>query len=394
MPKLTIKDLDLNGKRVFIRCDFNVPQDENGNITDDKRIRAALPTINYALEKEAVVILASHLGRPKGEVKEKYRLTPVVLRLSELLNREVKKLNDCIGPEVEEACRTAKPGEVILLENLRFHKEEEKNDAEFSKKLAGLADLYVNDAFGTAHRAHASTEGMTRYLKSAAGFLLQKEIECLGNIMQNPKKPFVSILGGAKVSDKILVIDKLMEKTDVFLIGGGMAYTFLKAKGLEIGASILEADKVDIAKEILQKAQSRNIKIVLPVDHVAAAEIKEGAEIKNINSQSIPAGLKAADIGDKTIEEFKAVLKNAKTILWNGPLGVFEIEGFDKGTREIAFFISELDAVTVIGGGDSAAAVAQLGLEDKMTHVSTGGGACLEFLEGKELPGVAALTEK
>lgn len=394
MSKLTIKDLDLAGKRVFIRCDFNVPLDENLNITDDKRITASLPTIKYAIEKGAVVILASHLGRPKGKITEEFRLTPVAKRLSELLGVKIKKLDDCIGFEVEKAVKEAKPRDVILLENLRFYGEEEKNDKEFSRKLASLADVYVNDAFGTAHRAHASTEGITHYLKSAAGFLMEKEIQYLTKIMQNPQKPYVAILGGAKVSDKILVIDKLMEMADTFLIGGGMAYTFLKAKGIKIGASIVEQEKIETAKNILDKAEKKGIKIILPVDHIAADKIEEGAKIQNINSQEIPDGLKAADIGHETIKNFKAALKNAKTVLWNGPLGVFEVKGFEKGTREIADFIAGLKAVTVIGGGDSAAAVAEFGLEDKMTHVSTGGGACLEFLEGRELPGIAALTDK
>ncbi len=394
MSKLGIKDLDLAGKRVFIRCDFNVPLDENQNITDDKRIRAALPTIKYALEKSAIVILASHLGRPKGEVKEKLRLGPVAKKLSELLGKEIKKLDDCIGPEVEAVAKKAKPGDIILLENLRFHSEEEKNTKEFSKKLAHLADVYVNDAFGTAHRAHASTEGITHFLKSAAGFLMQKEIEYLGKVMAHPDEPYVAILGGAKVSDKITVIDNLMERADAFLIGGGMAYTFLKAKGIEIGVSIVEEGKIEVTKNILDKAQSKNIKIILPKDHLAAKEIKEGAQIEYIDSPQIPDGLKGADIGPKTVEDFKGVLKEAKTILWNGPLGIFEIKGFEKGTREIAVFIASLDVTTIIGGGDTAAAIAKFGLEDKMTHVSTGGGACLEFLEGKQLPGIAALTDK
>ena len=394
MSKLDIKDLNLSGKRVFVRCDFNVPLDENQNITDDKRIRAALPTVKYALEASAIVILASHLGRPKGEVKEKLRLGLVAKRLSELLGKKVKKLDDCIGPEVDAAVGEAKPGDIILLENLRFHPEEEKNDPEFSKKLAHLADVYVNDAFGTAHRAHASTEGITHFLKSAAGFLMQKEIEYLSKIMKNPDKPYVAILGGAKVSDKIAVIDNLMERVDAFLIGGGMAYTFLKAKGIEIGASIVEEGKIEVAKNILDKAQSKNIKIILPQDHLAAEKIEEGVQIAYIDSPQIPDGLRGADIGPKTVKDFKSALSGAKTILWNGPLGVFEIKGFEKGTREIAVFIASLDVTTIIGGGDTAAAIAKFGLEDKMTHVSTGGGACLEFLEGKQLPGIAALTDK
>lgn len=400
MSKLTIKDLDLAGKRVFIRCDFNVPLDENLNITDDKRIIASLTTIKYAIEKCAIVILASHLGRPKGKVAEEFRLTPVAKRLSELLGRKIKKLDDCVGAEVERVVKEAKPQDVILLENLRFHGEEEKNDKEFSRKLASLADVYVNDAFGTAHRAHASTEGITDYLKSAAGFLIEKEIEYLTKVMQNPGKPYVAILGGAKVSDKILVIDRLMEKADSFLIGGGMAYTFLKAKGIKIGASIVEEDKIEIAKNILDKAEKKDVKIVLPVDHIAAEKIEEGTRIQNVDSQEIPDGLVAADIGRKTIEDFKDTLKNARTVLWNGPLGVFEIKGFEKGTREIAEFLADLGRIgglsptVIVGGGDSAAAVAEFGLEDKMTHVSTGGGACLEFLEGRELPGIAALTDK
>jgi len=395
MSKLTIEDLDLSGKRVFIRCDFNVPLDEEQNITDDKRIRAALPTIKYALDNKAVVILASHLGRPKGEVKEKLRLGPVAKRLSELLGKEVKKTDDCIGPAVEAAVKDAKPGDVILLENLRFYPEEEKNDPEFSEKLANLADIYVNDAFGAAHRAHASTEGITHFLRSAAGFLMQKEIEYLGKIVENPNKPYVAILGGAKVSDKILIIDKLMDKVDALLIGGGMAYTFLKAKGIDVGDSIVEEEKIDVAGNILAKARDKNIEIVLPQDHLVAEKIEKGVKVEYIGLPPIPNGLMGADIGPKTIKDFEAVLKKSKTILWNGPLGVFEIKDFENGTKEIADFIASLNGVTsIIGGGDSAAAIAKFGLEDKMTHISTGGGACLEFLEGKELPGIAALQDK
>lgn len=394
MDKLSIKDVDVKGKKVLIRVDFNVPLDDKLNITDDTRIRAALPTIKYCLDKGAgKVILMSHLGRPDGKVVDKYSLRPVSKRLSELLQEPVKQLNDCIGQAVKSEINSAKE-RVVLLENLRFHTEEEANDSNFSKELASLADIYVNDAFGTAHRAHASTEGVTKFIKPAvAGSLLEKEIQYLGQAITNPKRPFAVILGGAKVSDKIVVIENLLKKANSILIGGGMCYTFLKAQGKEIGNSKLEKDKIDVAKGILDKAKQANVKIILPVDNVVVDEIKPDAKLE-IVGENIPAGKIGVDIGPKSIQLFKDNLKTAQTIAWNGPLGIFEMDAFAKGTEEIAKFIAGLKVTTIIGGGDSAAAVAKFKLEDRMTHVSTGGGASLEFLEGKILPGVAALTDK
>lgn len=393
MSKLTIKDLDIKNKKVLIRVDFNVPLDKELKVSDDTRIRASLLTIKYCLDKgTAKVILISHLGRPDGVVVEKYRLTSVAKRLSELLGQPVKKIDDCVGEKVEreisEACE-----KVILLENLRFHKEEEKNDAEFAKKLARLGDIFINDAFGTAHRAHASTEGITHFLKSAAGFLLTKEIEYLGRALEKPARPFVLILGGAKVSDKILLIENMLAKVDEIIIGGGMCYTFLKAQGKEIGNSKLEADKVDVARDILVKAKEKKVKITLPIDNVVVDKI-EGYEKIDTVGENIPLGLIGVDIGPKTIKNFCEALKGARTIIWNGPLGIFEIEAFSKGSRKVAEYIGGLLAVKIIGGGDTAAMVAKFGLEDKMTHISTGGGASLEYLEGKVLPGIAALTDK
>lgn len=393
MAKLTIKDVDLKDKKVLMRVDFNVPLDKKTlAITDDTRIRAALESIQYALDRGVKkVILMSHLGRPNGQVVEEMRLTPVAKRLSELLNRPVKKLDDCVGENVKNEINNSSE-KVVLLENLRFHKEEEKNDPIFAKQLADLADLYVNDAFGTAHRAHASTEGVTKYLASVAGFLLQKEVEYLGKVTENPAKPFMIILGGAKVSDKIAVIENLLPKCSKILIGGGMAYTFLKVLGKTIGKSLLEADKQGVAKKILEDAKKTSVEILLPIDNAVANDYADlPAEIVGEN---VPDGKMALDIGPKTIELFKKALKDAKTIVWNGPLGVCEFKEFKKGSLEIAKYISELDAITVIGGGDTAAAITQFGLADKMSHVSTGGGASLEFMEGKALPGVAALTEK
>ena len=393
MAKLTVKDIDLKGKTVIMRADFNVPQDAGLKITDDTRIKATLPTIKYILQNGAKkLVLMSHLGRPEGKRVDKYSLKPVAARLAELLGEQVAFLNDCVGSEIKNQIETAKE-RVVLLENLRFHAEEEANDKNFAKGLAELGDIYVNDAFGTAHRAHASTEGVAHYLKSAAGFLLEKEIQYLGNALINPAKPFIVILGGAKVSDKIGVIENLLPKCDSIIIGGGMAYTFLKAQGKEIGNSKLEKEKLDLAKEILKKAASLKKEIVLPVDNVAVDKIDPAAKIE-IVGENIPEGKIAVDVGPKTIALFKDKLKTAKTIVWNGPLGIFEMEPFAKGTEELAKFIATLSAVTIIGGGDTAAAVAKFKLEDKMTHISTGGGASLEFLEGKILPGVAALTEK
>jgi len=393
MDKMTIKDINLKNKTVLMRADFNVPQDENLKITDDTRIRATLATIRYILENGAKkIILMSHLGRPDGKVVLKYSLQPVALRLQELLGEPVKFLTDCIGDMVKNEVAQAKE-RIILLENLRFYAKEEANDANFARELASLAEVFVNDAFGTAHRAHASTEGVTHYLKAVAGFLIEKEIQYLGNALESPQRPFMLILGGAKVSDKIGVIENLMPKCDTILIGGGMSYTFLKTQGKAIGNSKLEKDKLDLAKVLLNKAKNLDKEIILPIDHVVVENIDPKAKVE-IVGENIPEGKIAVDIGPKTIALFKEKLKSAKTIVWNGPLGIFEMDAFSKGTEEIAKFISTLKATTIIGGGDTAAAVAKFKLEDKMTHISTGGGASLEFLEGKTLPGIAALTDR
>jgi phosphoglycerate kinase len=393
MAKMTVKDIDLKNKTVLMRADFNVPQDANLNITDDTRIRATMPTIKYILQGGArKLVLMSHLGRPDGKIVDKYSLKPVATRLKELLGENVKFLNDCIGDKIKKEIAASKE-RVILLENLRFHAEEEANDANFAKQLASLGEVFVNDAFGTAHRAHASTEGVTHFLKSAAGFLLEKEIQYLGNAVQNPVRPFMVILGGAKVSDKIGVIENLLPKCDAILVGGGMAYTFLKAQGKPIGNSKLEKDKIDLAKSILDKAKQLSKEILLPVDNVAVENIAPDAK-SEIVGENIPEGKIGVDIGPKTIKLFEDTLKSAKTIVWNGPLGIFEMDAFSKGTEEIARFISTLKATTIVGGGDTAAAVAKFKLDDKMTHISTGGGASLEYLEGKTLPGVAALSDK
>jgi 3-phosphoglycerate kinase len=393
MQKMTVRDIDIKGKRVIIRLDFNVPLDESFHITDDRRITAALPTIQYALSHGASkVILMSHLGRPKGIGFEKaFSLGPVAKRLQELLKEKVLLLNDCVGPEVKEAI--AKSSErVILLENLRFHKAEEKNDPAFAKELASLADVYINDAFGTAHRAHASTAGITAYLPSVAGFLIEKELRFLGNAINDPKRPLVIILGGAKVSDKIELIKNLIPKADSIIIGGGMAYTFLKAQGINVGNSKLEKDKVDMARELMEQAKKAGVELALTTDFVITQSFtSDDCKISDV----IPDGWESLDIGPKTIKCYEAILSKAKTVVWNGPLGVFERDAYAKGTRAIADYLASLKGVTVIiGGGDSAAAVAKFGLEDKMTHISTGGGASLEFLEGKELPGIAALNDK
>jgi phosphoglycerate kinase len=393
MNKMGIKDIDLENKAVLMRADFNVPLDEGLNITDDTRIRATLPTIKYLIKNGAKkVILMSHLGRPDGKIVAKYSLKPVAERLKELLNEPVKFLNDCIGDSIKKEIEASKE-RVVLLENLRFHSEEEANESNFARQLASLGDVFVNDAFGTAHRAHASTEGVTQYLKAVAGLLIEKEIEYLGNVIQNPEQPFAIILGGAKVSDKIGMIENLLPKCDTILIGGGMAYTFLKAQGKSIGNSKLEKDKLDLAKSILDKAVALKKEIVLPVDHLVVDNIDAKAKIELVG-ENIPDGKIAVDIGPKTIALFENKLKDAKTIVWNGPLGIFEMEAFGRGTQEVARFISALKATTIIGGGDTAAAMAKFKLEDKMTHISTGGGASLEFLEGKTLPGIAALADK
>ncbi len=392
--KKTIEDIDVSGKKVLVRCDFNVPLDENKNITDETRINAALPTIKYLLEHKAAVILCSHLGRPKGEFNMKYSLAPVAKRLSEKLGFEVKLAKDVIGEDAKKLAAAVKPGEAILLENVRFHAEEEKNDPAFAKELASMAEIYVSDAFGTVHRAHASTAGVASYLPAVAGFLIGKELNFLGKAVTNPERPFVAILGGAKVKDKIGVITNLLEKVDTLLIGGGMAYTFMKATGGEIGNSLCDEERLGLALELLDKAKAKGVKLLLPIDNVCGKEFKDDTEQMTCESGKIPEGWEGLDIGPKTVELFASEIKAAKTVVWNGPMGVFEMPSFAKGTLAIATAMAESDATTIIGGGDSAAAVTQMGLADKMSHISTGGGASLEFLEGKTLPGVAALSDK
>ncbi len=393
MAKKTIVDIEPRGKRVLMRVDFNVPI-QDGAITDDKRIRAALPSIENLLERGGRVVLMSHLGRPKGKVMEELRLNLVAERLAELLGKPVKKLDDCIGPEVEAAVNSLQDGEVALLENVRFYAEEEKNDPEFAAQLAKLGDIYVNDAFGTAHRAHASTEGVARYLPAVSGFLLEKELKFLGDAVEDPKRPFVAILGGAKVKDKISVIEALLTKVDTLIIGGGMAYTFFKAQGYEIGKSLLDEERLDFCLSVLEKAKEQGVELYLPVDIRVAKEFSPDAENKVVSVKEIPADWEGLDIGPETAKLFAGIVKEAGTVVWNGPMGVFEFEAFAQGTRAIAQALADSDAVSIIGGGDSAAAVEQMGLADKMTHVSTGGGASLEFLEGKVLPGVAALNDR
>lgn len=391
--KKTVEDIAVKGKKVLVRCDFNVPF-KDGKISDDKRIRGALKTIQYLKDNGAKIILCSHMGRPKGEFKMEYSLAPVAVRLSELLGCEVKMAKDVIGEDAEALTANLGEGEIVLLENVRFHKEETKNDPEFAKKLASFADIFVNDAFGTAHRAHASTEGVSHYLPSVCGYLIQKEISIMGAALAEPKRPFVAILGGAKVSDKIGVINNLLDKCDTIIIGGGMAYTFFKAMGFPIGTSICEEDKLDLANDILAKAKEKKVNFLLPVDNVIATEYNENSVFMHINSDSIPDGWMGLDIGEKTQELYSKTLIGAGTVIWNGPMGVSEWENFASGTRSVARAIAESDAISIIGGGDSAAAVENLGFADKMTHVSTGGGASLEFLEGLELPGIACLEDK
>jgi len=393
MNKMTVKDIDVKGKKVIIRADFNVPLDKSLKITDDRRIQESLPTIKHILEKGASkVILMSHLGRPDGAVVDSMRLAPVGKRIEELLKQKVLILDECVGDNVK-AKIAGSSEKVVLLENLRFHKEEEKNNPDFAKKLSELADIYVNDAFGTAHRAHASTEGIAKYLPGVAGFLIEKEIKYLGQAVEDPARPFAVILGGAKVSDKILLVENLLAKANVLLIGGGMAYTFLKARGEGIGNSKLEADKVDVAKALLEKAKKMNVVIELPVDHVVVEKFDKPETKKTVDQ--IPDGWMAVDIGPKTRENFKKILSASKTIVWNGPVGVFETDAYAEGTKAIAQHLAGLQgAVTIVGGGDSAAAVSKFGVEDAMTHISTGGGASLEYLEGKKLPGIVALKDK
>ncbi|MDP8252957.1 MAG: phosphoglycerate kinase [Candidatus Kaelpia aquatica] len=393
MAKMTIRDLDLKGKRVLMRVDFNVPLTDDLKVSDDTRIRAALPTINYALENSAKVILMSHLGRPKGNIMDNLRLDSVRGRLSELLGQEVKKVDSCIGQDAKDASDGLIEGEVLLLENVRFYTEETANDPKFAKELSLLGDLFINDAFGSSHRAHASVVGVADYLPAAAGLLLMKEIEYFEKILRDPEHPFYAILGGAKVSDKIEVIKNLLNVADKILIGGGMAYTFLKARGVEIGSSKLEEDKIELARELMALAENKGKKIVLPLDHIVVEEIKDGARVEKVGLE-IPKGKIAVDIGEETRELFKEELKDAKMVVWNGPLGIFEIEDFSYGTREIAEFLAKVEAVKVIGGGDTAACIEKMDMVDKFSHISTGGGASLEYLEGKVLPGIAALKER
>ncbi|HEX5564544.1 MAG TPA: phosphoglycerate kinase [Sporosarcina sp.] len=393
VAKQTIKDIELDGKRVFCRVDFNVPM-ENGEVADDTRIRAAVPTMKFLADQGAKVILASHLGRPKGEVNEEMRLTAAGKRLSELLGKDVNKLDSSIGEEVEQAVADMQAGDIVLLENVRFHAGEEKNDPELAKKFADLADVFVNDAFGAAHRAHASTAGIAQYIPAVSGFLLEKELEVLGKALSNPERPFTAIIGGAKVKDKIGVIDNLLDNVDHLLIGGGLSYTFTRAEGYETGNSLVEEDKIELAKSFIQKAKEKNVKLHLPIDAVVADAFSENANVKTVKIDEIPEGWMGLDIGPETAELYADIIKNSKLVIWNGPMGVFEMAPFAAGTEKIAHAMAETEAYTVIGGGDSAAAVEKFDVAEKMDHVSTGGGASLEFMEGKELPGVTALNDK
>ena len=395
MNKKTVRDIDLKDKKVIVRCDFNVPLDENGKITDNRRIVGALDTIKYLLEQNAKIILVSHLGRPKGEVKPEFSLKPVAEELSRLLGKDVKLASDIIGESAKTLTSNMKSGDIVLLENIRFDAREEKNDLEFAKQLASMAEIYVNDAFGTAHRAHSSTAGIAQYLPAVSGFLMEKELNFLGTALENPKRPFDAILGGAKVSDKIAVIDNLLNKVNSLIIGGAMANTFIKAMGYNVGNSLCETDKIDLANELIEKAKLKNIKLILPIDAKIGKEFNKDTESKIVDINNVPEGWSIFDIGPKTIELYKKELENAKTIVWNGPVGLFEFDQFAIGTNSVAEILASLDnATTIIGGGDSSAAVEKSGLADKMTHISTGGGASLEFLEGKKLPGVECLQDK
>ncbi len=393
LGKKTVEDIEVKGKRCIVRCDFNVPV-KDGVITDDKRIREALKTVKYLKENGAKIILCSHMGRPKGEFNMKYSLAPVAERISELMGCEVVMAKDVIGEDAKSKAAALKDGDILLLENLRFHKEEEKNAPEFAKELANFADIYVNDAFGTAHRAHASTAGIADYLPAVCGYLIQKEIDIMGKALNDPARPFVAILGGAKVSDKIGVIENLIDKVDSLVIGGGMAYTFLKAKGYNIGTSLLEEDKIELAKSLMEKAATKNVNLLLPIDTAINDKFENTDNFSVVDADKMPDGFMGLDIGPKSVELFSETIKNAETVVWNGPMGVFEFEAFAAGTKAIAKAVAESGAISIIGGGDSAAAVEQLGYADKMTHISTGGGASLEFLEGLELPGIAALNDK
>jgi len=394
VEKASIDEVQVRGKKVLVRVDFNVPLDDNRQITDDTRIKAALPTINYLRDQGAKIILVSHLGRPKGKVNPQYSLAPVAVRLSELLGKEVIMAKDCIGQQVEEEINRLGEGDVALLENVRFYEEEEKNNPDFARKLAALADIYVNDAFGTAHRAHASTEGVTKYLPAYAGFLMKKEIDVMSKALENPTRPFTALIGGAKVSDKISVIENLLKKVDTLIIGGGMANTFLKAQGLEIGKSLVEEDKIDLAREILDKAKNNGLEILLPTDVVVSKEFKADSPSRVVQVSAIEPDDYALDIGPQSCELFAAKVIASQTVIWNGPMGVFEMEQFARGTEKIAQAMAQCRGTTIVGGGDSVAAIKKMGVEDNLTHISTGGGASLEFLEGKVLPGVAALKDK
>ncbi|WP_054951282.1 phosphoglycerate kinase [Numidum massiliense] len=393
MEKQSVRDIDVHGKRVFCRVDFNVPL-EDGRITDDTRIRAALPTIQYLVERGAKVVLASHLGRPKGQVVEQLRLTPVAHRLQELLGKDVQKVDEAIGEAVQQKVAALSEGDVLLLENVRFYPGEEKNDDELARAFAALGDVFVNDAFGAAHRAHATTAGIAKYLPAVAGLLLEKELDVLGKSLDKPERPFTAIIGGAKVKDKIGVIDNLLDKVDNLIIGGGLAYTFVKAKGLDIGNSLLEEDKIDLAKQFMEKAKERGVRFYMPVDAVVADRFAPDAETKVVAIEEIPADMEALDIGPKTADTYSEVVKKSQLVIWNGPMGVFEFDAFAKGTNAVAQAMADTVATTIIGGGDSAAAVEKAGLADQMTHISTGGGASLEFMEGKALPGVVALNDR
>lgn len=395
LTKMTVSDIDFKGKKVFCRVDFNVPFDEEHRITDDTRIVAALPTIRHIIERGGRLLLASHLGRPKGQPSEKYSMAPVAPHLSTLLGRKVTMATDCVGDAVQSLVDQMQDGDVLLLENVRFHAGEEKNNPDFARQLASLADIYVNDAFGSAHRAHASTEGIAHLLQPAvAGFLMEKELQYLGLALAEPKRPFVAIIGGAKVSDKIQVIENLLEKVNTLIIGGGMAYTFLRAQGVETGKSLVEEDKIELARQLLERAQQKGVRLLLPEDHVIASEFKADAPSRVCTNSDFPANWMGLDIGPKTAAIYSDAVKGAGTVVWNGPMGVFEFDAFSQGTFAVARALAESDGITIIGGGDSVAAVNKAGLDDKMTHISTGGGASLEFLEGRVLPGVAALTGK
>lgn len=394
MNKAGIKEVNVSGKRVLVRVDFNVPLDENRRITDDTRIRAAMPTINYLIQEKAKVILASHFGRPKGQVNAKYSLAPVAARLSEIIGQKVPLASDCVGDAVQAEVNKLQDGQVLLLENVRFHPEEEKNDPEFARQLASLADVFVNDAFGTAHRAHASTEGVSHYIPAVAGFLMQKEVEAMGQALESPERPFVAIIGGAKVSDKIGVIENLLAKVDALIIGGGMANTFLKAQGYKVGKSLVEEDKVELAGQLLAKSKEKGVDLALPVDLIVAKAMEAGATSRTVTVSEISDDEMALDIGSASAGKFADLISKAQTVVWNGPMGVFEIPAFAQGTERVAQAVANCNGTTIVGGGDSVAAVEKMGLADRLTHISTGGGASLEFLEGKTLPGVAALQDR